>query len=145
MKYISVIYWSGTGNTEAMAEAVVKGIVNSEEDVDVKLIRVEDATVLDVQDADAVALGCPSMGDEVLEESEMEPFVDSVLSDLAGKPVALFGSYDWGNGEWMEKWETQMMGCGAILVASGVIANLAPDDEALEQCEELGSTLVASL
>lgn len=145
MKYISVIYWSGTGNTEAMAEAVVKGIVNSEEDVDVKLIRVEDATVLDVQDADAVALGCPSMGDEVLEESEMEPFVDSVLSDLAGKPVALFGSYDWGNGEWMEKWETQMISCGAILVASGVIANLAPDDEALEQCEELGSTLVASL
>lgn len=142
---IAVIYWSGTGNTEAMAEAVVSGIKDSNSDIEVNLLRVEDASLEDVQQADALALGCPSMGAEVLEESEMEPFIESISDDVGGKPIVLFGSYDWGAGEWMESWEMQMMGYGAILAATGLIVHLEPDDEALAQCNELGSTLVASL
>ena len=145
MKKIVVIYYSGTGNTEAMAEAVVSGIENSGSEVEVNMLNVSEASIDDVKNADAVALGCPSMGDEVLEEVEMEPFVESISEEVSGKPVVLFGSYDWGNGEWMEKWEVRMMGYGAVLADSGLIVNLQPDEEALEKCNQLGSTLVAAL
>lgn len=145
MKNVVVVYWSQTGNTEAMAEAVALGIKNNDLEVNVTLINVADATVDDIETADAIALGCPSMGAEVLEESEMEPFVESISDVVSGKPVALFGSYDWGNGEWMENWQDRMTNYGAILVADGLIVNLQPDDEALAQCNELGSTLVAAL
>ncbi len=145
MKKIVVVYWSQTGNTEAMAEAVALGVKNNELEVDVSLLNVADATVEDIQSADAIALGCPSMGAEVLEESEMEPFVESISDAVSGKPVVLFGSYDWGNGEWMENWQDRMTNYGAILVADGLIVNLQPDDEALAQCYELGSTLAAAL
>lgn len=145
MKKISVIYWSGTGNTQSMAEAIVEGIKNYDDSIDVNLLNVSEASINDVVDADAIALGCPSMGAEVLEESEMEPFVEDILGVIAGKPLALFGSYDWGNGEWMENWHSRMSDAGAILVSEGLIVNLDPDEEAIKQCEDLAITLVASL
>ncbi|ABR47327.1 flavodoxin [Alkaliphilus metalliredigens QYMF] len=141
MKKITVIYWSGTGNTEMMAEAIAEGAKSN--GAEVNLLNVANATKEDVFNADAVALGCSSMGAEVLEEEEMEPFVESLMDErLKGKPVALFGSYDWGDGEWMRDWDGRMKEYGADLVREGLIIQLTPEDEGLEECRQLGKKLV---
>lgn len=139
MKNLVIIYWSGTGNTEAMAVAVGEGSKN--EGVEVLLKTVDSARIEDVKEADAVALGCPSMGAEVLEEEEMEPFVESIAEVIKGKKLALFGSYGWGNGEWMQDWQERMEQYGANLVADGLIINETPDEDGLQQCRELGKKL----
>ena len=141
MKKLAVIYWSGTGNTEQMAVAVADG-AKGNEGVSVELIAVNNANKNNVIEADAVALGCPSMGDEVLEETEMEPFVATLqAAELTGKPLALFGSYGWGDGQWMRDWEERMKGLGALLVADGLILQESPDEQGIGSCKELGSTL----
>lgn len=140
LKKVSVIYWSGTGNTEMMAKAVAEGAKDGGNEI--KLLSVDQASADDVVNADAIALGCPSMGAEVLEESEMEPFVESLEAVISGKPVVLFGSYDWGNGEWMKDWEERMKNYGAKLVEEGLILQLTPSDEGLEACKTLGGQLV---
>lgn len=139
MKKVAVIYWSGTGNTEEMAKAVAEGAKNDQ--TEVSLLSVSEATADTVKNADAIALGCPSMGAEVLEESEMEPFVASIESLVSGKFLALFGSYGWGNGEWMQDWSARMSEHGASLVAEGLIVMNNPDDSALEECKALGRKL----
>lgn len=144
MKNIAVIYWSGTGNTQQMAVALAEGA--GVQDIEVVLKEVSSASKEDILKADAVALGCPSMGCEVLEESEMEPFVESIEADaLTGKPLALFGSFDWGEGQWMDDWQERMSSGGAKLVADGLKIHNTPDDEGLKLCRELGSKLAASL
>lgn len=143
MKKIVVIYWSGTGNTEAMAESVAKGARS--DDAQVNLINVSDATTDDVIGADAVALGCPSMGSEVLEEGEMEPFVESLSNKVNNKPMVLFGSYGWGEGEWMADWGVRMKEYGAMLLAEGLIINETPDDEGHKKCEELGNIMLKAI
>ena len=139
MKKIKVIYWSGTGNTEMMAKAVADGASSGGSVVE--LVDVSKASVYTVADADAVALGCPSMGVEQLEESTMEPFVEEVCGFASGKTIGLFGSYGWGDGEWMRDWEARMNSCGANLLADGLIINETPDAGALEQCKNLGKLL----
>lgn len=137
---VQIIYWSGSGNTEAMAHAVADGVRAAGVEAVVK--PVHEATIEEVASASAIALGCPSMGAEVLEETEMEPFVASLSSvNWAGKKLALFGSYDWGDGEWMRNWETQMNDFGATLVADGFITRNTPDEEALSGLKELGQKL----
>lgn len=144
MKNIAVIYWSGTGNTQQMALAVAEGARSSEIEVAVK--DVGSATLQDIQNSDAVALGCPSMGSEVLEESEMEPFVQSLEDlDLKGKPMVLFGSYDWGDGQWMFDWEERMTGLGVKLADEGLKVHTTPDEEGLKLCRELGQKLASSI
>ena len=138
MKKISIIYWSGTGNTEMMAKAIAEGAAG--DGIEVVLKNVYGAKQEDVFSADVVVLGCPSMGDEVLEEGDMEPFVDSLEDErLKGKPVALFGSYDWGDGQWMRDWEERMKRYGAKLLREGLIAQNTPGEEELNQCRELGA------
>lgn len=140
MKKISVIYWSGTGNTEIMAKAIADGAKIGE--VDVSLLNVSEASVDDVKNSDVVALGCPSMGAEVLEEAEMEPFVESIESVVKGKKLALFGSYGWGDGEWMRNWIQRMESYGAELIYDeGLMANYEPNEEVLSNCKELGERL----
>ena len=130
----AVIYWSGTGNTEAMAKAVAEG-------AEAELFTVSDFSG-SIDDYDAVAFGCPAMGAEVLEEDEFEPFFSSVEDKLKGKKAALFGSYGWGGGEWMRSWEERIKADGAVLVnGEGVTANEAPTDDDLEKCKELGKAL----
>lgn len=137
---ISVVYWSGTGNTQAMAEAVAAGI--QEAGAEAKLLEVGSITPDELAKEDVFALGCPAMGDEVLEESEMEPFVEGLEGKVSGKKILLFGSYDWGDGEWMRLWEERMKNAGATLVGgAGVIANMEPDDEAVAACKEAGKQL----
>lgn len=140
MKTLHIVYWSGTGNTAAMAEALAKGA--SQAGAEVLLQPVDQAKPETVAMADAMALGCPSMGAEVLEEGDMEPFVAALTArGLDGKPLALFGSYDWGDGQWMREWQERMVQAGARLVADGLIAQLAPDDQVLAACAALGAQL----
>ena len=130
----AVIYWSGTGNTEAMAKAVAEG-------AGAELFTVSEFSG-NVDDYDAIAFGCPAMGAEMLEEDEFEPFFTEIEGRLSGKKVGLFGSYGWGDGEWMRNWETRVGSDGAVLVGDeGVIANDAPSDEDLEKCRALGKAL----
>ena len=100
--------------------------------------------VIFLREAQAFALGCPAMGAEVLEEGEMEPFVMEVEGFAQGKRIGLFGSYGWGDGQWMRDWEDRMKAAGAVLVGrEGVIASEAPDGDALEQCRALGRELAS--
>ena len=139
MSKVAVVYWSGSGNTEEMAKAVVKGA--QDKGADAELIYCSDFSVSKVADYDAIAFGCPAMGAEVLEESEFQPMFDEVSVALGGKKIALFGSYGWGTGEWMENWENDCKGAGASLACDSVICNNTPDDEGLMQCEALGAAL----
>ncbi len=138
MSKTAIIYWSGTGNTEAMAQAVLDGAkeVNSE----TKLFNVSEITADEAAGYDTLILGCPAMGAEVLEEGEFEPFFTELEGSLSAKNVALFGSYGWGDGEWMRSWEERVNAAGAKLVCESVIANDAPDDEAVINCNALGKT-----
>lgn len=137
---ILVAYWSGTGNTEQMAQMVGKGV--EEAGAEVNVAEMESLSVDDVVTCDALAMGCPSMGDEELEDSVVEPFVSSIEDQLSGKKVALFGSYGWGEGQWMRDWEERVKGAGAVLVnGEGVICMEAPDDEAEENLVALGKAL----
>ena len=142
MNRIAVIYWSGTGNTQMMAEAVAQGAKDA--GAEVTLLSVSDTDAAAASSYDALALGCPAMGGEVLEESEFEPFFSELEGKLSGKKVVLFGSYDWGDGDWMREWASRMEAAGATVAGGeGVIANNTPDEEALENCRKLGETLAA--
>ena len=137
---VSVVYWSGTGNTRAMAEAVAEGIRDG--GADAVLMEVGNADAAALAEEKAFALGCPSMGAEQLEESEMEPFVEALEPLVSGKTILLFGSYGWGDGEWMRDWADRMKNAGAVLIREeGIITNEAPDDEALEECRAAGKEL----
>lgn len=130
----AVIFWSGTGNTEAMAQAVAEG-------AGAELFSVSDFSG-NLDDYDTVAFGCPAMGAEVLEENEFEPFFSAIEGKLNGKKIALFGSYGWGDGEWMRNWEDRVKSDGAILVGGeGIIANETPFKDDLARCAELGKML----
>lgn len=137
MGKVAVIYWSGTGNTEAMAIAVAEGAKAAGAEVDL----LSCADVNGVDGYDAVALGCPAMGSEELEDSEFQPMLETIESALPGKKVALFGSYDWGTGEWLENWEARCAEKGITLAAESVKANNAPDDAALTACKALGAAI----
>ena len=142
MEKIYVVYWSQSGNTQAMAEALGKGITDAGKEAAV--VFVGDASIEELKNAKCFALGCPAMGAEVLEETEMEPFVSALESFVAGKTIALFGSYGWGDGEWMRDWTDRMNGCGAnVLNGEGLMCHETPDESVLEECEALGKQLAA--
>ena len=132
---VSVVYWSGTGNTEAMAAAVAEGAKGMGAQVDIYPVSAASADVLR---SDVLFFGCPAMGSEELEENEFEPFFSGIESGLSGKKVGLFGSYDWGDGEWMRIWQARVTAAGGEMIADGLICNNTPDDVALEQCRALG-------
>lgn len=138
---VSIIYWSGTGNTEAMAVAVKEGAEAAGAGAVLK--SVDKASEADVLDADFILFGCPSMGDEVLEESEFEPFIESIEGKLAGKKLALFGSYGWGDGQWMRDWEIRMKNAGADLVVDSLIVNETPSGDNLEKCREFARNAIS--
>ena len=137
MSKVAVIYWS-----KMMAEAVSEGAKNA--GADVSLLNVSEISAAEAASFDVLALGCPAMGGEVLEEMEFEPFFTELESKLSGKKVALFGSYGWGDGQWMRDWVDRMSSAGAnVLNGEGVICKEAPDDEAVAACTDLGRQLAA--
>jgi flavodoxin short chain len=135
----AVIYWSGTGNTEKMANAVLEGLKGA--GAEAELFEVSAISAADAAAYSHLALGCPSMGDEVLEEDSFEPFYTELENSISGKPIALFGSYGWGDGQWMRNWNERCKGKGAKLIADGLIANEEPDGGALAECKALGEAL----
>ena len=139
MSKSAVVYWSGTGNTEAMARAVLEGARSAGNEAE--LFTASEFTGANPDDYDGIAFGCPAMGAEVLEETEFQPMFDQVKPRLAGKKVALFGSYGWGGGEWMQTWEADCAASGITLAHESVICNEAPDDEAIAACKALGAAL----
>ena len=140
MKKAAVVYWSGTGNTEAMAKAIVEGA--KENGVEVDIFTASEFNGDKMDDYETIAFGCPAMGAEELEDGEFEPFFSGIEGKISGKKIALFGSYDWGDGEWMRLWADRVKAAGAEVVGGeGLIANNAPDDDALAKCRELGKQL----
>ena len=136
MEKLTIIFWSGTGNTETMAMAInaaaqAKGYQSI-------LKNVASATLADVEQSDYLAFGCPAMGAEELED-EMENFMNKMASSelIKNKKTVLFGSYDWGDGEWMTEWEKRITTLGLNLVTPGLIINEKPDDEGIEKCRNL--------
>ena len=136
---VAVVYWSGTGNTAAMADAVAEGAKGAGAEVNECMCM--DFDQGSVASYDALIFGCPAMGSEVLEEDDFGPIFEAILPKLAGKKVALFGSYGWGGGEWMTNWEAQCKGKGVSLAADSVICENAPDGDALDKCKALGAKL----
>lgn len=142
METVKIVFWSQGGNTAAMAAAVAEGV--QEAGSKAEIINVSDASAADLQSMKGFALGCPAMGAEVLEEMEMEPFMCELEGSLAGKSVGLFGSYGWGDGQWMRDWEERCKAAGAAVVGGeGVICQETPDDGAIASCRTLGKALAA--
>ena len=142
MDEIMVVYWSQTGNTEAMAQAVAQGI--EEAGKKAKLAEVSAVSAADLKDAKAFALGCPAMGAEVIEEDEMEPFVAEVEGFASGKTIGLFGSYGWGDGQWMRDWVQRTNDANAVIYTDeGLILNETPDDDGIAKCKEFGKGFAA--
>ncbi len=140
MSKVAVVYWSGTGNTEAMANAVAEGAKENGAEVSVLTSAEFDSSQVD--NYDAIAFGCPAMGAEELEDSEFLPMFEDCEPKLKDKKIALFGSYGWGDGEWMRTWEESCTSDGAVLATESVICNDAPDDDAITSCKALGASLV---
>ena len=141
MSKLAVIYWSMTGNTQAMAEAIAQGA--REAGIEADVLQVSEVTVDQALSYPLLALGCPAMGAEVLEEAEFEPFFTGLEGRLSGKKVALFGSYGWGDGQWMRDWQTRADGANANLYGEGLMVHETPDDAALEQCRAFGAGFAA--
>lgn len=140
MAQVVVAYWSGSGNTEAMASMVAKGVEAAGGTA--KVVAIDDFNASELAHEAVFALGCPAMGDEVLEETIVEPFVAEVEKFASGKKIGLFGSYGWGDGEWMRNWVDQMKNAGAeVLGGEDAICVESPDDEAEAKLIELGKKL----
>lgn len=134
MSKVAVVFWSATGNTETMANCVAEGANGT-------IVPCGEMNAAKLAEFDAVAFGCPAMGAEQLEESEFEPMYQDLRGSLSGKPVGLFGSYGWGDGEWIRTWAEDAQAAGARLVADPVMANGAPDGDAIDACNALGTAL----
>lgn len=136
---MKIVYYSGSGNTKRMAELIAEGI--EVEGRHVNLYDVESVSAKDLLNEDIIILGCPAQGAENLEEVNMEPLVE----ELEGKKVALFGSYGWGDGEWMTNWEERMESAGAVLIAKGLIVHEEPEEADKEICISFGKRIAASV
>lgn len=136
---MKIIYWSGTGNTESMANLIGEGI--SSQGKTVELLNVEKVNIDDIKNEDILILGCPSMGNENLEEVDFEPFIESLQNLGNGKKACLFGSYGWGDGEWMRNWEDQMKNYGFELPLESVIVNESPEGDEATRCVKYGEDI----
>ena len=143
MKKVAVVYWSGSGNTEEMAKAVLEGAKKGGADAELK--RFEDFKVADMAGYDGFLFGCPATGSEELQEDYVEPFFAEAESKLSGVPVGLFGSYGWGGGAFMDTWTERVSAAGGAMVADGVTCELEPDDDALERCRALGAAMAKAV
>jgi len=139
MSKVAIVFWSGTGNTQIMADAVAQGARDA--GAEVSVFGPSEFSASMVAEYDGIAFGCPAMGAEVLEEMEFEPMFASIEGVLSGKKIGLFGSYGWGAGDWMNEWEARCIGDGAVLAAAPIIANYAPGDAELADLNALGKAL----
>ena len=134
---MKIVYWSSTGNTEKMAELIGKGI--KERGKKVEILNVSDVKSDIFEDEEKVILGCPAMGDEVLEEGEFEPFIEEISTKISNKKVYLFGSYGWGDGKWMNDWQERMEGYGCSVPVDPLIVSGEPEEE--DECINFGKEI----
>lgn len=139
MAKVAIVYWSGSGNTEAMAHAVEEGVQNAGAEVSINFVS--DTSADETASFEYIALGCPASGNEELEEYEFEPFFEELLPQLQNKKVVIFGSYSWNQGDWMNTWKERLNQAGVETVAEPVVAYSYPEDEILEECRQLGEAL----
>ena len=139
MSKVAVVFWSATGNTETMANCIADGA--RESGAEVAMLSPGEFSATRFSEFGVVAFGCPAMGAEQLEESEFEPMYQDLRGSLSGKPVGLFGSYGWGDGEWIRTWAEDAEAAGARLVVEPVMANGSPDGDAETACAALGTAL----
>ena len=140
MSTLNIIYYTGTGNTQDMAKYIGEGAESA--GVSVKLINVEEADETAV-DADFIAFGSPAGGAEEV-APEMVEFIEGIKDKISGKTIGLFGSYDWGQGGWMETWREEMIAENLSVVDDGLIIHLSvDDDEKIEKCREYGKAIVS--
>lgn len=139
MSKVAIVFWSGTGNTEEMANSIVEGAKTAGAEVSVFSPNEFDENL--VKEFNAIAFGCPAMGAEVLEESEFQPMWDLILPALTGKKVALFGSYDWGDGEWLRTWEEQSEDANINIIVESIMSHNAPSDEDKAKLNAMGVAL----
>lgn len=132
---VSIVYATTTGNTEQLANAASEGAKAAGREV--SLSTADTADSAEVLGSDLILLGSPAMGAEQLEDS-METFFSGIEGSLSRKKVGLFGSYDWGEGQWLSDWSDRVTGAGATLVGT-VKSQLTPDDAALEEAKKLGA------
>lgn len=138
---IAVVYWSGTGNTQSMAESIVQGM--QEADAEVTVMGPGEYDTEAILSFDKIAFGCPAMGDEQLEEMDFEPLFQSIENKLSGKKVALFGSYDWNDGQWISDWSYRVSNKGADLFDDGLSVKAMPDADAKQNCVQWGKAFAA--
>ena len=139
MSKVAIVFWSQTGNTETMANCIAEGAGAND-----TIIHCSEKNAAKLGEYDVVAFGCPAMGAEQLEESEFEPMFAGLEGSLNGKKIALFGSYGWGDGQWMRDWAERAQEDGAQLFGGeGLICNEAPDDDVQAACRKLGADLAA--
>ncbi|NLL36617.1 MAG: flavodoxin [Fretibacterium sp.] len=141
MSKVLIVYWSGTGNTEKMAELITEGAREAGAETDCK--RVGSVAVSDLAQYDVVAFGSPSMGAEVIEEAEMEPFFVEALPTLKERKTAIFGSYGWGDGEWLKTWSERLKQGGAVIMDEGLAVQESPDEAASSACRAWGAKLAS--
>ena len=143
MAKIAVVYWSGTGNTEKMAETFLEEV--KAKGCEGELFFANEFSADNLGDFDGFAFGCPAMGNEALEDGEFEPMFEEVEDKLDNKPTVLFGSYEWNDGQWMYDWQERAKDDGINLAADGLIAYDDPDEEALESVRNLAKTLLEKI
>ena len=129
---VAIIYASTTGNTEAMANAINEAVIGT--GAEVVYGTADSADASQVTSSDLILLGSPAMGDEVLEDS-MESFYTAIESELKGKKVGIFGSYDWGDGQWLRDWNDRLNSAGAVVAQEPLMVHLTPGNEDIEQCK----------
>lgn len=138
-----IIYWSGTGNTREMANLILLGIQNKGKNTEI--FSIEEVNIEKIKEEEFLILGCPAMGDEVLEETEFEPFIESLSLYLKNKKVALFGSYGWGDGQWMRDWEERMISYGAQIIGEPLMVNYLPEGDSIDECLKFGELIAESI
>lgn len=136
---MKIVYYSNSGNTKAMAEYIKEGIEKAGKQAE--LIDAETIQAAALANEDILILGCPACGSEELDDTTMEPLIDSLASNMAGKKLALFGSYGWGGGEWMDHWQDKMTSLGSVLISDGLIVNDTPEGDDIERCIAFGETI----
>ncbi len=136
---VAVVYASTTGNTEAMANAISESVKAAGSEV--IFSTADSANKDDVLSSDVILLGSPAMGDEVLEDS-VEEFYTGIEGSLNGKKVAIFGSYDWGDGQWLRDWTDRLNNAGAVSVAEPLMVHLTPEEADIEQCKAWAASAI---
>ena len=141
-KKIAIVVWSKTGNTRLMSKALKEGA--EERGAQVEVFKSYNFDIEKAKSYECIALGCPAMGAETLEETEFLPMYETIKPYLKNKKIFIFGSYSWGDGKWMRDWKADMINNGISLFTEPIIAKEKPTNDILYKLKEIGKELADS-